>query len=213
MTSAARWSIVGLVLLVAAVIAIWPRHDEPAAPRPDAPAASDLPSDAAPDLAAARANAALPPCPVSSAPPPAGLRALSGVRAECLADGSVVDLAAALADRPVLVNVWATWCAPCKEELPLLARYAAQPGAVPVVGLAVRSTEAGALELLGSLGVRLPTLADPDGAAGRALRLPAGLPASYVVGADGTVRLVANPRLFSSLDQIHRAVATYGGAA
>lgn len=201
MTSAARWSIVGLVLAVAAVIAIWPRNDDPAPKQAGPPT---------PDLAAAREEAALPPCPASSGKLPAEL---AGVRAECLADGSTVDLDRALAGGPVLVNVWATWCAPCKEELPLLAKYAAEPDAVPVVGLAVQSTQADALELLGSLEVRLPTLTDPDGAAGRALKLPAGLPASYVVGTDGTVRLVSDPRLFGSVDQIRRAVATYGGAA
>lgn len=204
MTSAARWSIAGLVLVVAAVIAIWPRGSDPA-PAPDAPPA--------PDLASARAAAALPPCPGSAGAVPAGLRELSGVPAECLADGSSVDLAKTLAGGPVLVNVWATWCAPCKEELPLLASYAAEPGAVPVVGLAVQSTPAGALELLGSLKVRLPSLADPSGGAQRALRLPAGLPASYLVGADGAVRLVEKPRLFRSVDQIRQAVATYGGKA
>jgi thiol-disulfide isomerase/thioredoxin len=208
-TRAARWSIVALALVVAAVIAIWPRHDDPAAP-PDEPPT--------PDLAAARADAALPRCPDggprADGDPPAGLRALSGVRAACLADGSTVDLARMLADRPVLVNVWATWCAPCKEELPLLAQYAAEPDAVPVVGLAVQSTQAGALELLDSLRVRLPTVVDSaDSAAARALKLPAGLPASYVVGADGGVRLVANPRVFGSVDQIRAAVAMYGGAA
>ena len=202
MTSAARWSILGLVLVVAAVIAIWPRHDDPAAARPDTPPA--------PDLAAARADAGLPSCRTSSGPRPA---ALSDVHAQCLADGSTVDLARTLAGGPVLVNVWATWCAPCKEELPLLAKYAAEPDAVPVVGLAVQSGQADALELLGALGVRLPTLADADGSAGRALKLPAGLPASYVVGADGTVRLVSDPRLFRSVDQIRAAVASYGRAA
>jgi thiol-disulfide isomerase/thioredoxin len=201
-TRAARWSIAGLALMVAAVIAIWPRHDDPAPPG----------EPPAPDLAAARAHAALPPCPDGE--PPAGLRALSGVRAACLADGSTVDMARVLAHRPVLVNVWATWCAPCKEELPLLAQYAAEPDAIPVVGLAVQSTQAGALELLDSLRVRLPTVVDSDSsAAARALKLPAGLPASYVVGADGGVRLVANPRVFGSVDQVRAAVEMYGGAA
>ena len=206
MTNAARWSIVGLVLVVAAVIAIWPRHDDPAPPQ-SAPPQSAPPT---PDLAAARKDAALPSCPASSGRPAAGL---AGVRAECLADGTTVALDRALAGGPVLVNVWATWCAPCKEELPLLAKYAAEPDAVPVVGLAVQSNQADALALLGSLDVRLPTLTDPDGSAGRALKLPAGLPASYLVGSDGAVRLVSDPRLFTSVDQIHRAVATYGGAA
>jgi thiol-disulfide isomerase/thioredoxin len=199
-TNAARWSIVGLVLVVAAVIAIWPREHGTAPPAPSP----------APDVAAARADAALPPCPAQSGTRPA---TLSGVRARCLADGSEVDLGHALAGGPVLVNVWATWCAPCKEELPLLAKYAAEPGAVPVVGLAVQSSQADALDLLHALEVRLPTFADQDGSAGRALKLPAGLPASYVVGADGSVRLVSNPRLFESVAAIRAAVATYGGAA
>jgi len=200
-TGAARWSIVGLVLVVAAVIAIWPRDEDPAPPPAEAP-----------DLASARAEASLPGCPAAGEVP-AGLRELSGVRVECLADGSTVDFAGALSERPVLVNVWATWCAPCKEELPLLATYAAEPDAVPVVGLAVQSSPADALELLGALDVRLPTLVDPDGAAARALRLPPGLPASYLVGADGAVRLVTRPRLFDTVEQVRRAVATYGSRA
>jgi thiol-disulfide isomerase/thioredoxin len=193
---AARWSIAGLILVIAAIVAIWPRSpEEPAAGPPDQ------------DVAAVRADASLEPCPSAGGSVPPGLRGLSGVRVECLADGSEVDLAGVLANRPVLVNVWATWCQPCREELPLLAAYAAEPGAVPVVGLAVQSTQAGALELLDSIDVRLPTLADPNGAADKALSLPVGLPASYLVAEDGTVSLVENPRLFRSVGEVRQAVA------
>ncbi|OLF07733.1 redoxin [Actinophytocola xinjiangensis] len=192
MTNAARWSLAGLVLVVAAVIAIWPRGEDPPAEPPDTP-----------DVAAVRAEAALEPCPSGDRPGPA---TLAGVEVGCLADGSTVDLARTLARGPVLVNVWATWCQPCREELPLLAEYAAEKNAIPVVGVAVQSGEGDALGLLDELGVALPTVLDRDGAASRALRLPRGLPASYLVQADGTVALVDNPRLFRTLEEIRQAV-------
>jgi thiol-disulfide isomerase/thioredoxin len=110
----------------------------------------------------------------------------------------------------VLVNVWATWCPPCKEELPVLAEYAAQPDAIDVVGLAVQSRQADALELLAALDVRLPTLFDEDGAAERALRVPKALPASYLIGADGSVVKVSEPLVFRSADEVRQAVAAGG---
>ncbi len=189
-----RWSIAAVILMVAAVVAIWPRSDPPDPPRE--------PTQATPDLTAARAEAGLPAC-ASGDQGPVDLR---GIAAECLADGRSVDVATVLAGRPVLFNMWATWCEPCKTELPVLAAYAEEPDAIDVVGLAVESRPADALELLTALKVRLPNLLDEDGAAKRKLR-PVGLPASYLVGADGSVRLVENPRVFRSVDEVRQAVA------
>jgi thiol-disulfide isomerase/thioredoxin len=190
MGNGARWSIAAVVLMIAGVIAIWPRQ-EPAPP--EAPA---------PDLSAARAKAALPACPEGTRGP-ADLR---GISAECLADGRVLDVATAL-DGPVLVNMWATWCEPCKTELPVLAAYAAEPGAVLVVTIGVESRPADALELLTALKVKLPSLLDEDGRTKQKLH-PIGLPASYLVE-DGTVTLIANPRVFTSPEQVRQAV-THG---
>jgi thiol-disulfide isomerase/thioredoxin len=118
----------------------------------------------------------------------------------------VLDVATAL-DGPVLVNMWATWCEPCKTELPVLAAYAAEPGAVPVVTIGVESRPADALELLTALKVKLPSLLDEDGRTKQKLH-PIGLPASYLVE-DGTVTLIANPRVFTSPEQVRQAV-THG---
>jgi thiol-disulfide isomerase/thioredoxin len=49
-------------------------------------------------------------------------------------DGEPTSLAA-LAGKPVLVNLWATWCAPCVKELPTLDRLSQSPGAPQVVAI------------------------------------------------------------------------------
>lgn len=200
MRHGARWSIAAVVLMIAAVVAIWPR-DEPA-PVADEPAPAGR---SATDLAEARAKAGLPEC-VSADTVPAGLADLAGVPVECLADGRPADVAKSLAGRPVLVNMWATWCPPCREELPVLAEYARRPGAIDVVGLAVESRPADALELLAALDVKLENIIDEPGRTKQKLK-PVGLPASYLVHADGTVELVRDPRVFRSVDEVERAVA------
>jgi thiol-disulfide isomerase/thioredoxin len=188
-------------LVVAVVVALWPRGNGSS---PGEPAIGPAPAD----LSAARARAGLQPCP----PPAPGASVagpLAGVRATCLGDGSTVDIGAGLAGRPVLINVWATWCQPCREELPVLQAYSAAPDAIVVLGVQVRSDVAGGLDLLASLGVRFPSVHDADDAVSTALRLPNYLPVSYVVGADGAVRRVDPPTPFSSPDQVRQTVQRY----
>ncbi len=188
-----RWAIAAVILMIAGVVAIWPRSEP-------APTPEEI-TQSTPDLTQARAKAALPAC-AKMQEGPADLR---GITAECLADGKGVDIAATL-EAPALVNVWATWCTPCKTELPVLAEYARQPDAIKVVLLGVESKPADALELLTALNVRLPSLLDEDGVATKKLSR-VGLPASYLVKADGSVTLVEYPRLFRSVDEVRQAVA------
>ncbi|WP_199429975.1 TlpA family protein disulfide reductase [Qaidamihabitans albus] len=197
MTAPVKWALAVGALVLAALVAFLPRGDEP-------------PAGQGEDLGPARAEAALEPCPAGGS---GTVAELAGVTARCLGDGSTVDLGAALAGEPTLINVWATWCQPCREELPVLAEYAAGPDAVRVLTVQVASDAGDGLALLAELGVRLPTVHDGDGESGpvrSALKVPRALPASYLVTAEGAVRFVDSPRLFSSVEQVRQAVASRG---
>jgi thiol-disulfide isomerase/thioredoxin len=196
-----------VALVVLGVVALWPRGPEPTTPAPTtaAPSASTA-SDT--DLAPLRAAAGLDPCPAASGAPAAG--PLAGVTVPCLGAPGTVDLGAALAGRPALLNVWASWCAPCRAELPALAEYAARADAVPVIGVDVQDDPRSALALLRELGVTLPSVTDPDDALRGALAVPPALPISYVVRADGTVARVDPPTPFTSADEVAAAVERLG---
>jgi thiol-disulfide isomerase/thioredoxin len=90
--------------------------------------------------------------------------------------------------RVVLVNLWATWCAPCVEEMPALDRIAARLGGpdFDVVAISVdRQGAAVVAPFLGKLGLtRLAPYLDPSNAAVRVLGAP-GLPVSVVLDREG----------------------------
>lgn len=104
-------------------------------------------------------------------------------------DGKPVAIPAAWAGRTTLVNLWATWCAPCLKEMPDLQAFAdAQDSTgMQVVGIALDEAAAVAV-FLRQHGITYPVLVDAAGPADAGVRLgnPAGvLPYSVLVSADG----------------------------
>jgi len=105
--------------------------------------------------------------------------------------GNVVDLAAIAPGRPLLVNVWASWCGPCVAEMPELQRYATTQGTdgVQVVGLALDTAE-GVRGFLERVPVDYPILLDTPGPADASVWLGNTrglLPYSVLVDAQGKV--------------------------
>ncbi|MBS3651869.1 TlpA family protein disulfide reductase [Pseudaminobacter sp. 19-2017] len=87
----------------------------------------------------------------------------------------------------VLLNVWATWCAPCRVEMPTLERLQERLGGdrFEVVALSVdRAGPSVVRKFFDEIAVGLPVLVDKDGTAIRSLGL-FGLPATLLIGPDG----------------------------
>lgn len=120
--------------------------------------------------------------------------------------GPAVELPAG---RPVVVNFFASWCVPCREELPTLERASRQAaGSVAFVGVDVNDSRSKAVELLDATGVTFPTGYDPDRAVATDYRLR-GMPTTVFVDARGRVADVAHGRL--SAPDLDRRLALLAG--
>ena len=97
---------------------------------------------------------------------------------------------ASLKGRVVAVNFWATWCGPCREEIPDLAKvYAAhRDGCFEMLGVA---SESGARDEVvaaaDKFGVNYPVLLDDEGKVGDLFKIEA-YPRTFLIDADGRVR-------------------------
>jgi thiol-disulfide isomerase/thioredoxin len=85
---------------------------------------------------------------------------------------------------PVVVNLWASWCEPCKLEMPRLAAAAAEHFDVQFVGVDTRDSRDGAESFIARFSVPFPSLFDPDGAIQTELG-SFGLPVTLFIDADG----------------------------
>ena len=108
-----------------------------------------------------------------------------------LLGGGTLDLAS-LRGHVVVVNVWGSWCGPCKEEAPALVAAEARlaPQGVRFVGLDTRDSTAAATQFVANQHLAWPSLTDDDGGLLLAFRgkvNPSAVPATLVIDREGRV--------------------------
>jgi len=110
--------------------------------------------------------------------------------------------------RVVLVNFWATWCEPCREEMPSIDKLRSSLDGKPFVVLAVNLAEplSRIEKFAAAVPVGFPLLRDRDGTASKAWKAKL-LPASFLIGRDGRIRYVAYGELDWSSEAVRARVA------
>jgi thiol-disulfide isomerase/thioredoxin len=110
---------------------------------------------------------------------------------KALKGGRKIDLGS-LHGKVVLVDIWASWCAPCLEEMPLLDDMAVRlkPKGVEIIAVSVDEDKANVRTFLESRDTWSLTVAfDPKGKVPEVLN-PPKMPSSYIVDAEGILRYV-----------------------
>jgi cytochrome c biogenesis protein CcmG/thiol:disulfide interchange protein DsbE len=111
---------------------------------------------------------------------------------------------AGLRGKPALINFWASWCHPCREEAPELERLnRSLHGSANLVGVDYTDQSGAAREFIHKYGWTFPVLEDPDGIYGARYRF-SGLPTTVVLDSRG--RIVETLRGPQTQAELHQAL-------
>lgn len=140
-----------------------------------------------PELRQQKEAAGVEPCRPGDGEPVEG--GLPPVTLPCFGGGEAVDLSGLRG--PMVVSLWASWCGPCREEMPVLQQFHEAHGdRVPILGVDFQDSQPGqAMQLVEDSGVTYPLLADPQSALDGEAPFPrlSGLPFLAFVDAEGRV--------------------------
>jgi cytochrome c biogenesis protein CcmG/thiol:disulfide interchange protein DsbE len=103
---------------------------------------------------------------------------------------------------PVVINFWASWCVPCREEAPELARFDREMrGRARLVGVDFQDAKEDALAFVREFGWRFPNVRDPQGKLAARYGL-VGLPTTYVLDSRGRIaRSLTGAQTYAKLRQ------------
>lgn len=107
--------------------------------------------------------------------------------------------------KPTVVNVWAWWCGPCREELPLFDALAAEHPEWNVIGVHADLNAANGAAFLSDMNLQLPSLQDDGGRFAGEYGLPGVVPITVVFDAEGNLKK-SFPAVFGSGAELEEAV-------
>lgn len=107
------------------------------------------------------------------------------VELDCLDEGSVINLSTIKG--PALINVWGSWCGPCKDEMPIFVDFYAQHReSVSLYGISVEEADIqDARDFVKEYGVTWPNLYDADGSTRATLGM--GVPITIFIDKNGDI--------------------------
>ena len=195
-----RWA--GLVVALAALVLVGCTGPS----EPDLPVSTVSPSE----LARAKQQARIEGCPASDPSVAAVPNGLPDVVLACLGGGREVRLAG-LRGQPLMINIWAQWCGPCREEAPFLTEVAnADRSDLVIMGIDYADPLPDwAIEFARLSTWRYPQLVDQDKTLSGPLQL-SGPPVTLLVRPDGTIAYRHNGP-FTSAGQIRDEVQQHLG--
>ena len=122
----------------------------------------------------------------SSLPSTAGGDRLPALKLPCLTPGPAITLSA-LGGGPILINLWASWCGPCRHEAPVLQSAYEQYGqSVQFLGVDTKDATSAGAAFLSDFGVTYPQVVDYGGELLTNLGVP-GLPVTVLLDRDGKI--------------------------
>ncbi len=154
------------------------------------------------------ADTTLQPCPAQPPAAAAGAQLLPDLTFECIGGGSL-DLGRARGV-PTVLNLWGSWCGPCREELPVVQQLADAGGEqLSVIGVVSKDSLTAADAFAADAGVTFPSALDMQGdlMAGQGLNV---LPVSYFLDADGGLAYTQIGPV-ADLEQFRQLVAEHLG--
>jgi cytochrome c biogenesis protein CcmG/thiol:disulfide interchange protein DsbE len=124
--------------------------------------------------------------------------------------GPRVDVGS-LRGKPAVINFWASWCTPCKQEAPELERLAdTLGGRARVIGVDWNDTTRNATAFIREHGLTYPNLRDGSSEVGSRYGIN-GLPTTFVLDAEGTiVRTLRGPQTTAALREALASISSAG---